>query len=80
MNKFDSHVILYEKYLLNVSLRFTKFLKKGRDFETHSIIKPSRKFQRFRLIGYLSKMNTVMDYNEYVAEYRKGLKMGFRDE
>jgi len=74
MNKFDSHVLLFEKALLNVSLISTKFLEKGVAFEVNGKNTVNRNFERKRLIAYFSEANEIFDHADFVAEYRKGLK------
>ena len=70
MNKFDSHVINYEKYLLDLSMRFTGFLKEEKISERQS----SRPFKNYRLIEYMQKDNKILDFPKFTNEYRKGKK------
>jgi len=73
LNKFDSHVKIFEKWILNTSLRKEKFLENGEIFEPNWKSKVNRPFARKRLLEYFSKSNKITDHAKFVDEYRKAL-------
>jgi len=68
MNKFDSHVILFEKWILNTAMRKSKFVTKDiifSDFDRRS----SRPFKNYRLLEYLK--NDEIDFYKGNRPYKK---------
>jgi len=73
MNKFDSHVVLFEKWLLNASVGISHSFISGENFSLNSKIQASRPFERKRLRKYFSKSNKILTFPEFCAEYRKAI-------
>jgi len=73
MNFFDEHIKIFEKWILNTSLRKECFLENGENFEPNWKSKTNRPFERKRLKQYFSKENKILTFPQFCAEYRKAL-------
>jgi len=73
MKKFlDNHVKLYEKWILNTSLRMTGFLDKGKDFDSYKReILAARPFVNYRLLDYLKATEYKGSFFDFNNEYRR---------
>jgi len=72
MNKFDSHVILFEKWILNVSMAHVGFLKKENVVDV--VIQASRPFLNYRLLEFLKDKDFKGDFYDFNNEFRRRKK------
>jgi len=73
MKNFEHHVKIFEKWILNTSLRKENFLENGEIFEPNWKAKTNRPFERKRLKQYFSKSNQILKFPQFCIEYRKAL-------
>jgi len=64
---FNSHVILFEKWILNTSMRMSKFVMMDIIFDNFD--RASRPFKNYRLLEYLK--NDEVDFYRGNKPYKK---------
>jgi len=67
MNKFDSHVVLFEKWILDTSMRMTGFVIK--ESVVDIVIRSTRPFKNRRLLQFL--YNDEVDFYKGNKPYKK---------
>lgn len=74
LQALNSHVLLYEKYLLDLSIRYSGYQIKSMSWRENQNFSfeqlPSKPFNNKRLLKYLSKDNKELEFDEYCKKFR----------
>jgi len=79
MNKFDSHVILFEKWLLNASLKKCHYEYKSMRWTDNQRylnqeVLAARPYLNYRLLDYLKDKKFKGEFFDYTNEFRNRQK------